>query len=993
MSSLRLRSGCALFALVAGTFYGATAQAQTADQAQAAAAPAAEEQADTEIVVTGSFIRGTREDAAVPVDVFTADDLNKQGISSPLEFIKQLPSVGASLGDTNQFSTAAQGFQGNGSLNLRGLGPTRTLVLFNGRRTVLAPGDGFADTNLIPIFALANIEVLKDGAAATYGSDAIAGVANFVTRKDFNGAVLQGDFDAISGSRGNWTMSALVGHTFGKVNLMVGGGWQHRSTLPSFSRDFSRTPYEVNPSAWSASSNPGVFAAVYGGIAPITVRDGGTTACPAVGGINDTSGAGGTGLPICRFSFLPWNNIIEEEDRYQAYAQMDAELSDRTKFHAEFTFAQTDTTIGQSPSFPPIQGPTGSGSTSRFTVSPNNPGVPAFLAQNGLPTPTVAQPLNAISVVLWRPFGWLGNPSEPVRGAGLGFAQNKSYRLSGGINHEFNDNFRAELFATWWRSERNAASRDMVGSRLQNALNGLGGANCNVGANTPGLNGCQWFNPFINAGQPVSIQGLNNPNYVRGAENSADLINFIQPYAGTRQVEEQLVVDAIFSGETAIDLGGGPIAYAFGAQYRGNEWSSRPLAPISDANINPCFREGDLSCVGTPTQGVGPFIFLGVTRPETVRQNVKAIFAEVKVPITDTLELTGAARYEDYGGTVGSTFNPKGAVRWNPTDWLVLRGSAGTTFRGPLANQVVNNQITSLAGIQAAANGFRSVDIFGNTSDLAPETAFTYNVGAVITTSGFTVSADYWSFDVDGRITTTPGQAIASAVVPGFNGLGLANCSSVFANLITFQGGCVQGVTNGNAISRVRTDWVNGPNLKTSGIDLSFDYKTDLGPGKLNVGAQASIVLDYTFADFIFRGVLVQPGYQAKGFTNYLRDPLTVSPLRATGWINYSLPRFNARYQARYVGGVDDDRCVGLANCVSTNFGPTNFGAVVKSFTQHDINVQYDIPMGGVTTQLQFGIDNVTNADPPASRLELSYDPFIGNPLGRVYRFGLRVVM
>ncbi|WP_353200343.1 TonB-dependent receptor [Sandarakinorhabdus sp.] len=993
MSSLRLRSGCALFALVAGTFYGATAQAQSADQAQAAAAPAAEEQADTEIVVTGSFIRGTREDAAVPVDVFTADDLNKQGISSPLEFIKQLPSVGASLGDTNQFSTAAQGFQGNGSLNLRGLGPTRTLVLFNGRRTVLAPGDGFADTNLIPIFALANIEVLKDGAAATYGSDAIAGVANFVTRKDFNGAVLQGDFDAISGSRGNWTMSALVGHTFGKVNLMVGGGWQHRSTLPSFSRDFSRTPYAVNPSAWSASSNPGVFAAVYGGIAPITVRDGGTTACPAVGGINDTSGAGGTGLPICRFSFLPWNNIIEEEDRYQAYAQMDAELSDRTKFHAEFTFAQTDTTIGQSPSFPPIQGPTGSGSTSRFTVSPNNPGVPAFLAQNGLPTPTVAQPLNAISVVLWRPFGWLGNPSEPVRGAGLGFAQNKSYRLSGGINHEFNDNFRAELFATWWRSERNAASRDMVGSRLQNALNGLGGANCNVGANTPGLNGCQWFNPFINAGQPVSIQGLNNPNYVRGAENSADLINFIQPYAGTRQVEEQLVVDAIFSGETAIDLGGGPIAYAFGAQYRGNEWSSRPLAPISDANINPCFREGDLSCVGTPTQGVGPFIFLGVTRPETVRQNVKAIFAEVKVPITDTLEFTGAARYEDYGGTVGSTFNPKGAVRWNPTDWLVLRGSAGTTFRGPLANQVVNNQITSLAGIQAAANGFRSVDIFGNTSDLAPETAFTYNVGAVITTSGFTVSADYWSFDVDGRITTTPGQAIASAVVPGFNGLGLANCSSVFANLITFQGGCVQGVTNGNAISRVRTDWVNGPNLKTSGIDLSFDYKTDLGPGKLNVGAQASIVLDYTFADFIFRGVLVQPGYQAKGFTNYLRDPLTVSPLRATGWINYSLPRFNARYQARYVGGVDDDRCVGLANCVSTNFGPTNFGAVVKSFTQHDINVQYDIPMGGVTTQLQFGIDNFTNADPPASRLELSYDPFIGNPLGRVYRFGLRVIM
>jgi iron complex outermembrane receptor protein len=991
MALAALRAGSALFVMTSALMWGSAATAQQAAPAQTAQADAPQE--DVEIVVTGSFIRGTREDAAVPIDVFTADDLNKQGVTSPLEFIKQLPSVGASLGDTNQFSTASQGFQGNGSLNLRGLGPTRTLVLFNGRRTVLAPGDGFADTNLIPIFALQNIEVLKDGAAATYGSDAIAGVANFVTRKDFNGAVVQGDFDAIRGSRGNWTLSALVGHTFGKINVMVGGGWQHRSTLPSYSRDFSRTPYAVNPSAWSASSTPGVFAATYlvnGVPSTTTVRDGGTTACPAVGGVNDLSGLG-SGLSICRFSFLPWNNIIEEEDRYQAYAQIDAELSDRTKFHAEFTYAQTDTTTGQSPSFPPIQGPTGSGSTSRFTVSPNNPGVPAFLAQNGLPAPTASQPLAAITAVLWRPFGWLGNPSEPVRGAGLGFANNKSYRLSGGFNHEFTDNFRAELFGTWWRSERNAASRDMVGSRLQNALNGLGGPNCNVAANTPGANGCMWFNPFINAGQPVSILGATNPNYVRGAENSPELINFIQPYSGTRQVEEQLVVDAIFSGETGIDLGGGPIAYAFGFQYRRNEWSSDPLLPISNVNLNPCFREGDRSCVGTPQEGVGPFIFLGVTRPESVRQNVKAVFAEVKVPITDTLELTGAARYEDYGGSVGSTFNPKGSVRWNPTDWLVLRGSVGTTFRGPLANQVVNNQITSLAGIQAAANAFRSVDIFGNPTDLGPETAFTYNIGAVIKTSGFTVSADYWSFDVDGRITTTPGQAIASAVVPGTNGLGLANCSSPLASLITFQGGCVQGVTNGNAISRVRTDWVNGPNLKTSGIDLSFDYKTDLGPGKLNVGAQASIVLDYTFAAFSVRGVQVLSGYQAKGFTNYFRDPLTVSPLRATGWINYGLPRFNARYQVRYVGGVDDERCVGLTNCAVTNFGPTNFGAVVKSFTQHDINIQYDIPMGGVTTQLQFGIDNFTNADPPASRLELSYDPFIGNPLGRVYRFGVRV--
>jgi iron complex outermembrane recepter protein len=918
----------------------------------------------------------------------------RRGVSSPLEFIKQLPSVGATLGDSNQYSTASQGFQGNGSLNLRGLGPTRTLVLFNGRRTILAPGDGFADTNLIPIFALQNIEVLKDGAAATYGSDAIAGVANFITRRNFNGVIVQGDFDAIKGSRGNWTGSILAGKTFGAVNILAGFGWQHRSTLPNYERDFSRTSYAQNPSGWSVLSSPGLYNVSYPGSPLNLVRDGGTTGCPALGGVNDTTplSAAIPAAPVCRFSFIPWNNIIEEEDRYQAYLQADVDLSDRTKVHLEFLYAQTDlNSLGYSPSFPPTQGPRGSGSANAFTVSPQNPGVPAFLSQAGLGTTTPA----AITAVLWRPFGWLGNPADPNRGAGVGRANNSAYRASGALDQEFSDNFRAQFAATWWRSERRTAVPDMIGSRLQAALNGLGGPNCT--GTTPGQNGCQWFNPFINGAQPISIQDLNNPLFVPGASNSVELINWVHVKNGTYQVEEQFVVDAIFSGETGIDLGGGPIAYAFGAQYRGNNWSTRPINAESDLNINPCFVLGDRSCVGTPIEGVGSFIFLGGTRRERVTQNVKAVFAEVKIPITEKLEVTGAARFEDYGGSVGSTFNPKGTVRWNPTDWLVLRGSVGTTFRGPLANQVANNQITSLAGIQAAANNFKSVDIFGNPNDLGPETAFTYNVGAVVTTSGFTVSVDYWSFDVKDRITTTPAQAIAStvvngALVPGSTTNRLANCSSIFANLITFQGGCVQGVTNGLDISRVRTDWVNGPGIKTSGIDVAFDYKTGLFGGDLNVGVQGSFVLDYTFDDFVFRGQLVQRGYQAKGFTNYFRDPLTVSPFRGQAWINYNIAGINARYQVRYIDGVTDDRCVGLTNCAATNFGPTNFGREVASFTQHDIHLQYDLPeIGGVKTQLQFSVENFTDADPPASRLEPSYDPFIGNPLGRVYRFGARV--
>lgn len=991
MARIVSRTCCAWKALAVGTFGMAglaiPASAQnvgTVDEEETASV-----ESENNILVTGSYIRGSRTDGAMPVDIFTAEDLNRQGISSPLEFIKQLPSVGATLGDSNQYSTQSQGFQGNGSLNLRGLGPTRTLVLFNGRRTILAPGDGFADTNLIPIFALANVEILKDGAAATYGSDAIAGVANFTTMRDLNGVIVQGDFEAIDGSDGNWTTSILAGKTFGAMNIMAGFGWQRRSTLPNFARDFSRTTYAENPSGWSVLGTPGLFAATYlnNGVPATTLaRDGGATACPAVGGVIDTQG----GLPICRFSFIPWNNIIEQEDRYQGYVQADIDLSDRTKAHIELLYAQTDLdSLGYSPSFPPTQGPRGSGSANAFTVSPLNPGVPAFLAQSGLAPSTAARPLAAITGVLWRPFGWLGNPADPDRGSGRGSANNRAYRASAAIDHEFSDTFRAQFAATWWRSERRTAVPDMVGSRLQNALNGFGGPNCNRTLNQPGQNGCQWFNPFINAAQPISIQGLTNPNFVPGTENSVDLVNFLHVRNGTFQVEEQAVFDAIFSGETGVDLGGGAIAYAFGFQHRGNDWSTRPINQESNLNFNPCFNEGDRSCVGTPLEGVGSFIFLGGTRPERQIQNVNAVFAEVQVPITARLEITGAARFEDYGGSVGSTFNPKGTVRWEPTDWLVLRGSVGTTFRAPLGNQVARNQITTLAGIQASANNFRSVDIFGNPDDLGPETAFTYNVGAVIQTSGFTVSADYWSITVSDRITTTPAQAIASTVVP--NATSLANCGSVLANLITFQGGCVQGTTRGIDISRVRTDWVNGPDLATSGIDLSFDYRTELLGGDINIGAQGSFVLDYTFDDFFFRGLLVQPGYQAKGFTNYFRDPLTISPFRGNGYINYNISGFNARYQVLYVGGVDDDRCIGIDPCFTTNFGPTNFGREVGSFTQHDLHFQYDLPFDAVKAQLQFSVENVFNADPPAARLEPSYDPFIGNPFGRVFRVGTRL--
>lgn len=972
-----LRNKCALGAmtLALGMTPG-LAHAQDAD---------ANAENDDVIVVTGSFIRGTPEDAAQPVDTFSAADLDTAGVSSPLEFIKDLPQVGSVLGDTNQFSTTAQGNQGLGSINLRGLGPQRTLVLFNGRRTFTAPGavgGGFGDTNAVPLFALDRIEILKDGAAATYGSDAIAGVANFVTKKGFEGVEIKSDYEFINGSDDNYTASILVGKTFGDVNIMAGFGWQHRSELPTTERDFSSQPYAVNPSAWSALATPGTFfvpASVGGIVIPglppgLAVQP--DRGCNDVGGVAD-------GI-LCRFSFIPFDNLVEETDRYQGYIQADVDLSDTFRFRGEFTYAQTDLdSIGTSPGYPPLQGPGGARLGGGFTVDPNNPGVAPFVAQNGLTgTP------GFIGVFLWRPFGWLGNPTDP-RGSGRQFVNSKAYRFSGTFEKDFSDTLRGQFSLTMMNYDRRGGSPGIVGSRLQSALNGLGGPNCT--GNTPGTNGCLWFNPFVNAGPRNPTLDLDNPFYVPGAENTPELVNWLTEPNGNDQSEDTVVADLIFSGETGIDFGGGPVGWAAGMQYRKTRFRTKPLNEFGNLDLNPCPVLGDQSCVGGALDGAGSFIFLGGQRNAKLTQDVKAIFAEVQIPIGDTLEISAAARFEDYGGSIGSTFNPKGSIRWEPTDWLVLRGSVGTTFRAPLASQVSTNAVTSLAGLTAAAGNFKAVDIAGNPTDLGPETAFTYNVGAIVDFGGFNFSVDYWSFDFEDEITTTDGQAIASSVVPVPGGL--ANCSSPFAGLITFDGGaCVQGTTTGLNISRVFTQWVNGPKTKTTGLDFAATFTTDVGTGVLTIGANASHILTYNVGDFNLNGNLLRPGFSAVGLANLDRNPGTIAPWRGNAYVNFNISGFNARYGFKYVDGVRDERCPALpAPCATTSFGPTNFGRNISSFKQHDVHLAYDLPIGAFDAQLQFSVENFTNEDPPAARFQLGYNPFTGNPLGRVYRLGTKI--
>ena len=976
MTRLTLRHSCALGALAIAAASATPALAQAVDE------PAADE---NQIVVTGSYIRGTPEDAALPVDVFSAAELQDKGITSPLELIKELPSVGSVLGDTNQFSTAAQGFQGNGSINLRGLGQTRTLVLLNGKRMIQAPGDGFTDTNLIPLFALQRVEILKDGAAATYGSDAIAGVANFITRTNFEGAEFAGDYTFIDDSDGNYNVSGLIGKNFGDVNVMIGAGWQHRSELATTARDYTTQSYDQNASGYSALATPGLFAVTYlgaGGLNTVVRPDSG---CNDLGGFFTA--------PVCRFTYIPFDNITEKEDRYQVYAQAEADLADNVRWNASALWAKTDLeSLNYSPAFPPTQGPKGSGFQSAFSTSPANPAVAAFLAQQGLPpSGGVNGPVVAVTNVFYRPFGFIGNPLDPERGAGRGLAKNNAWRISTGFEFDLNDNLVLNLDGTYWRSARTAFAPGIVGSRLQNALNGLGGADCT--GTTPGQNGCEFFNPFVLAGPSNPALGIANPFYVPGFENSPELVSWLQIPNGTFQREEQYVADAVLAGGTGLQLPGGEVAFALGAQYRKNNFISRPLNDVSNLDINPCFIEGDTSCVGTATEGVGPFIFLGGTRPVALDQSVYALFTELQLPIFDSLEVSAAVRFEDYGSPIGSTINPKASVRFEATDWLTLRGSIGTTFRGPLASNVDANFVTALQGLTAAGGNYKSVDIFGN-PNLDPETALTYNLGFIVDTGSFTFSADYWTYDFKDQIVITPADAIASSVATGplqANGTRSIDCNAALIGLITLSGNACTAASTGLDIARVRTQYVNGPDVTVRGIDFAANYDIDAGFGIISVGGNATWNLAYKTEDFFVQGVLVTSAYDAVGFGNYFRDPGTLPEWRANGYVNLSSGGLNLRYSVNYIDSVFDERCTADPCFVIAGVpAGSNYGRNSGSYTQQDLVANYTLPVTFAEVQLTAAVLNIFDEAPAEAYLPLGYNPFIGNAIGRNFRLGLR---
>lgn len=949
MSNLLLGASCAvLFALLAS----APALGQQAPQQ---AAPQGGE--IEEIVVTGSYIKGTPEDAALPVNVLSEEDLVQMGSPTITELLRDNPFTQGLIAETNQFDTrGGQGNEGVTTINLRGLGSSRTLVLINGKRHVATEGVG-VDVSMIPMLAVQRLEVLKDGAAALYGSDAIGGVVNFITRGSFEGLELRASQQFIDDSHGDPELGLIAGYGGDGWNWVLAAEYAGRSELQIKDRDWALRAFPQNPEGgWSSIGNPGTF------FNAATFASAPDPNCDALGGANQAG--------FCRFQFTQYDNLIEDSRNRKLFSELTYELGEH-ELHLEGLYSKSELDWKTSPAYPPQTLLAASN-----LVLPNHPGRIDFFAQN----PAFAAVFGAAPMIYWGRYtgvaGRFGNPETADRDTEQWRA---AARLSGTL---FNGELDYDVSVTFSERERTLGDfHDMYVERFAFGMRGLGGPNCDTATGTPGVAPCEYYNPFSNAIQISATNGAVNPQFNPAVANSPELLNWLVG-EGTSVVENRLLVwDAVLSGETDWELPGGKVGFAFGGQARREEYDL-DVTSLFDLTVNPCpytdpesITQGfttSLDC-GSPT---GLFAFLSGTRPQDLDRTVYGAFAEFALPVTDTIDVQLALRFEDYGDETGSTLDPKIAARWQVNDWLALRGSASTTFRGP-PQSALTGRVTALAFTDPAL-AFKAWDTVGN-PDLDPESALATNIGVLLNLGGFSASIDYWRFDFEDPLQLESGTQIVNAYIAndcadGGTGVGTMNCDVLRGRIFP------TGVA-ASSLERIERFVINGSDILTDGLDLTAVYAWSWGGVDLTLGAQASYTLSYESDDFRSQeGIFLAKGGDFVGELNEGTPFQTVVELKGNLFARASVGPHTATYTLRYTDDYEDVK----GGVVSTTLPRLRN---IDAHTTHDFTYILELFEGN--TRFSFSVFNIFDEDPPPVSNDLNYDPYMHSPFGRMFKLGI----
>ena len=912
------------------------------------------------IVVTGSRIARPELESVSPVTTVSAEQIELTGTVTIESLINDLPNV---IPGNNRSSNNAGG-ENFATLDLRGLGPNRTLILVDGERLAASSTNGTIDVSQVPTSLIQRIDVVTGGASAVYGSDAIAGVINFILKQDYEGAEVTGQVGVAEAGVGfNFNVQGLIGGNFadGRGNVTLSASYYDRDPVSQGRFGYSRVsaalatengqlivadnPSDVsNPANIVASGGSGTnpFGSAIalsgngfrnlGTLLPATFTNANTDCNDATPGVTVNSGtvtfnnngqltpnAGGglCRIPVgnsSRFNFAPLNFLQIPFNRLNLAGTARYELDDKTVAKIYTTYARSEGVVNLAPT--PAAGGTG------FIIPADSPLIPADLriALNSRVNPNGAFQFN-------RRFF--------ETGPRIGTNTNQSYQIRGIVEREISDKWSANLVASYGRTDFTSTN---VGNINRTAVEA--GLN---GCKTAGIAGSGFGVP--EGCVPVNIFGLGTltPAMVKFIQtNTTDLSRFEQVRAAVN------VNGALFS-----IVEGDPVAVAFGAEVRKDTGSSTP----DDAKIR------------------GEIIGFNQQNALAGRINVKEVYGEIRIPVLgggsfpDLLAFEGGARYSDYS-TVGGLFNYKLGVEFAPIAAIKFRGAFNRAARAPSVFELFQNgdqgfptyldpcntspnapSAATLAICRASAPGFDFTGFnqnntqvqafaFGN-PNLSEEKAETYTVGVVFAPRSFPLgkfSATVDAYDIKIE-NLNASQGSGFFIRDCYTNNNPQSCARIVRNPSTGQ------------IDRINTTRINSTDaLRTKGIDVGVNWAIPL-EDLVGLGGRLRIAELFTYVDTFKQGDTEFAGKTFDGIGG------TTSKYASTLTVAYEEEKFTG--QVRWVykqGGNQEDALFGNA----TDAGFTT--PKIPDLNVFDLSLRYKVSDHFTTT---FIVENFTNKFPP----------------------------
>jgi iron complex outermembrane receptor protein len=894
-----------------------------------------------QIIVTGTRVVRDGFQSPTPLTVVTQQEiLNQSPTNNIADFINQIPALAGSTRPANSRLAISSGLAGINTMNLRNLGEVRTLVLLDGRRSVGSTITGLVDINTFPQSLIKNVEIVTGGASAAYGSDAVAGVVNYVLDKKYTGFKMNADVGITDRGDGfNYSFSGAAGMDFagGRGHVLVAGEYAHKDGIFEVDRGWNQLGFRTlsNPDYTATNGQPanivvrgaGTWNATPGSI--IRSQAGGATALRGTyfgqggvaqqyqfGSITDSSQTVGGDWQINDTSRRI--GLDATDDRRGVYGRLSYELADWIEVFAEGSYNWNKTLFNAGPQ------------ASTFTLQSDN----AYLIQA-----LGADALAGVSTVT------LGTSA-----ADLPYRKNNSTREvqryalgAGGEFAMFGKKAIWDAYAQYGQTDTHEQIRDIMNnSRMALATDAVfapdGSITCRSTLTDP-TNGCIPLNRLgIGVADPSAIA------WVMG-----------DPY---REQRFKQTVAGINLSMTPFATWAGDVSVAVGGEYRKEEVSG--YVPEE-------FQSG---------WSVGNF------RPTFGSYNVKEAYLETVVPLGLGAEFNGAVRATDYS-TSGYVTTWKAGLTWQPIEDIRLRGTRSRDIRAPNLNELfqsgtsrTNTFGTASAYGQYAGATFRELTT-GN-RDLKPEKANTLTLGAVLQPRflpGFSFSVDWFRTKVSDAISQFYADDIAQRCTEGFQSF----CAAIVAD--------PEGVRD----YFVSASPFNFAKVKVRGIDYEASYRVPLD--QIFNGSSSALTLRGTATNYLEN--LIDNGISTPVDTVGQNSGQSSTP----DWIfrlsaTFDTPSYSVTAVGRGVssGTYNNTYIVCTSDCpTSTAANPTINSNHIDGTFYTDLNFTAKINVGGADGQLFLNVTNLFDTDPILlPETGLSANSTYSDLLGRAFRIGVR---